>query len=107
MHEFVSQPDAFRPFRVVISGLIAQVKRTSSWNKACDELRRHQELLEQKRQATNNFTNYESSEDDLDDELDDDEDEVEVKVEKKSEDVDDEEEDLDEEVRSYEYMNEF
>lgn len=33
-----------------------QVKRTSSWNKACEELKRHQNLLEKMRLATNNFT---------------------------------------------------
>jgi len=28
-----------------IFGVILQVKRTSLWNKACEELRRHQDLL--------------------------------------------------------------
>lgn len=32
------------------------MKRTSSWNKACEELKKHQDLLEKLRVATNNFT---------------------------------------------------
>lgn len=48
---------------------ICQVKRTSSWNKACEELKRHQDLLEKLRLATNNFTmpSPDSSSDDSDD----------------------------------------
>uniref|UniRef100_A0A1B6CUA8 MYND-type domain-containing protein n=1 Tax=Clastoptera arizonana TaxID=38151 RepID=A0A1B6CUA8_9HEMI len=43
-----------RPISVNIHTL--QVKRTSSWNKACEELKRHQNLLEKMRVATQDFT---------------------------------------------------
>lgn len=33
-----------------------QVKRTSSWNKACEELKRYQKQLEKLREETDNFT---------------------------------------------------
>ena len=33
-----------------------QVKRTSSWNKACEELKRYQKQLEKLREETENFT---------------------------------------------------
>jgi hypothetical protein len=47
-----------------------QVKRTSSWNKACEELRRHQDLLE--KMHNNEFTYPDSSSDEDDDDDDDD-----------------------------------
>ncbi|KAK3923425.1 Zinc finger MYND domain-containing protein 11 [Frankliniella fusca] len=74
-----------------------QVKRTSSWNKACEELKRHQLLLEEMRQATNDFTKFESSEDEIEEE-DESEDE-ESKLEKEPiEDEEDEEEEDEEEI---------
>ncbi|EEB12129.1 zinc finger protein MYND domain-containing protein, putative [Pediculus humanus corporis] len=45
-----------RPISVNIHTL--QGKRSSAWNKACEELKRHQELLEKARIATNNFTKF-------------------------------------------------
>lgn len=36
--------------------IFIQVKKTSTWNKACEELKRHQDLLEKLRVATNNFS---------------------------------------------------
>lgn len=35
-----------------------QVKRTSGWTRACEELKKHQELLEKERVATRNFTEF-------------------------------------------------
>lgn len=35
---------------------LLQVKRTSSWNKACEELKRYQKQLEKLREETDNFT---------------------------------------------------
>ncbi|XP_068086019.1 zinc finger MYND domain-containing protein 11 isoform X2 [Anabrus simplex] len=92
-----------RPISVNIHTL--QVKRTSSWNKACEELRKHQELLEKLRVETNNFTtNLDSSDDDSDLESEEEEEDEEVKkpklakVEREdSEDDDDDDEDDDEE----------
>lgn len=43
-----------RPISVNIHTL--QVKRTSSWNKACEELKRYQKQLEKLREETDNFT---------------------------------------------------
>ncbi|CAH0771755.1 unnamed protein product [Bemisia tabaci] len=54
-----------RPISVNIHTL--QVKRTSSWNKACEELKRHQHLLEKLRQETNNFSIVADSSSDSDD----------------------------------------
>lgn len=45
-----------RPISVNIHTL--QVKRSSAWNKACEELKKHQELLEKARIATDNFTKF-------------------------------------------------
>lgn len=45
-----------RPISVNIHTL--QVKRSSAWNKACEELKKHQELLEKARTATDNFTKF-------------------------------------------------
>lgn len=45
-----------RPISVNIHTL--QVKRSSGWNRACEELKKHQELLEKARIATDNFTKY-------------------------------------------------
>ncbi|XP_054271302.1 zinc finger MYND domain-containing protein 11 isoform X2 [Macrosteles quadrilineatus] len=54
-HERTSVEKAYiRPISININSL--QVKKTSSWNKACEELKRHQDLLEKLRLATNNFT---------------------------------------------------
>ncbi|KAJ9580569.1 hypothetical protein L9F63_024249, partial [Diploptera punctata] len=64
-----------RPISVNIHTL--QVKRTSSWNKACEELKRHQDLLDKHR--NNAHLNSESSSDD-----DSDEGEEEVAVQRRS-----------------------
>ncbi|XP_075212466.1 zinc finger MYND domain-containing protein 11 [Lycorma delicatula] len=85
-----------RPISVNIHTL--QVKRTSSWNKACEELKRHQDLLEKMRVATNNFTtpppDSSSSESEIDsDEEDDPEDR---QPEQEGDTVDDQDEDDDE-----------
>lgn len=45
-----------RPISVNIHTL--QVKRSSAWNRACEELKKHQELLEKARAATDNFTKF-------------------------------------------------
>lgn len=45
-----------RPISVNIHTL--QVKRSSAWNRACEELKKHQELLEKARAATENFTKF-------------------------------------------------
>lgn len=45
-----------RPISVNIHTL--QVKRSSAWNRACEELKKHQELLEKARVATENFTKF-------------------------------------------------
>jgi hypothetical protein len=47
-----------------------QVKRTSSWNKACEELKRHQDLLEKMRNSGRTYTD--SSSDEEEEEEDDD-----------------------------------
>ena len=52
-----------RPISVNIHTL--QVKRTSSWNKACEELKRHQDLLDKLR--NNALAHLDSSSDDEDD----------------------------------------
>jgi len=52
-----------RPISVNIHTL--QVKRTSSWNKACEELKRHQDLLDKLR--NNALAHLDSSSDDDDD----------------------------------------
>jgi hypothetical protein len=52
-----------RPISVNIHTL--QVKRTSSWNKACEELKRHQDLLE--KLHNNALAHLDSSSDDDDD----------------------------------------
>ncbi|XP_046669765.1 zinc finger MYND domain-containing protein 11-like isoform X2 [Homalodisca vitripennis] len=55
LHQRAAVEKAYiRPISININSL--QVKRTSSWNKACEELKRHQDLLEKLRLATNNFT---------------------------------------------------
>jgi hypothetical protein len=59
-----------RPISVNIHTL--QVKRTSSWNKACEELKRHQDLLEKLR--NNALAHLDSSSDDDDDDDDDNDD---------------------------------
>jgi hypothetical protein len=58
-----------RPISVNIHTL--QVKRTSSWNKACEELKRHQDLLDK---LHNNAHSYLDSSSDEDDDSGDDED---------------------------------
>jgi len=55
-----------RPISVNIHTL--QVKRTSSWNKACEELKRHQDLLDKLR--NNALAHLDSSSDDDDDSSD-------------------------------------
>lgn len=87
-----------RPISVNIHTL--QVKRTSSWNKACEELRRHQELLEKLKQETNNFTtNLESSEEEEESEVESEPEEriksQPIKVEKEETEDDDDEDDDD------------
>lgn len=72
-----------------------QVKKTSSWNKACEELKRHQSLLEEMREATDNFTKFESSEDEAEEEEDSEDEEEILKLEKDN--IDDEEEEEEEE----------
>ncbi len=54
----------------VSSFYIMQVKRTSSWNRACEELKRYQKQLDKLRQETDNFTKpfVDSSSDDSDNE---------------------------------------
>ncbi|XKL59684.1 hypothetical protein PGB90_000700 [Kerria lacca] len=61
-----------RPISVNIHTL--QVKRTSSWNRACEELKRYQKQLEKLREQTENFTkpfvdSSSSDESDLDGEV--------------------------------------
>ncbi|PNF16454.1 Zinc finger MYND domain-containing protein 11 [Cryptotermes secundus] len=51
-----------------------QVKRTSSWNKACEELKRHQDLLEKLRNNARTHPDSSSDEEDDDDDDDDDDD---------------------------------
>ncbi|XP_039278814.1 zinc finger MYND domain-containing protein 11 [Nilaparvata lugens] len=54
-HEHVVVDKAYiRPISVNIHTL--QVKKSSAWNKACEELKKHQKLLDKLRQITNNFT---------------------------------------------------
>ncbi|RZF42237.1 hypothetical protein LSTR_LSTR004386 [Laodelphax striatellus] len=58
-HEHVIVDKAYiRPISVNIHTLQsdAQVKKSSAWNKACEELKKHQKLLEKVRIVTNNFT---------------------------------------------------
>ncbi|XP_069700462.1 zinc finger MYND domain-containing protein 11 isoform X2 [Periplaneta americana] len=55
-----------RPISVNIHTL--QVKRTSSWNKACEELKRHQDLLDKVRNNAHGDHDYSSDDDDDDDE---------------------------------------
>ncbi|KAK7791097.1 hypothetical protein R5R35_000516 [Gryllus longicercus] len=90
-----------RPISVNIHTL--QVKRTSSWNKACEELRRHQELLEKLKKETNDFTtNLESSEEEESEPESEPEEETKpkpIKVEKEETEDDDEDEDDDEEPK--------
>lgn len=54
-----------RPISVNIHTL--QVKRTSSWNKACEELKRHQDLLEKLRNNARTHPDSSSDEEDDDD----------------------------------------
>jgi hypothetical protein len=58
-----------RPISVNIHTL--QVKRTSSWNKACEELKRHQDLLEKLRNNARTHPDSSSDEEDDDDDNDD------------------------------------
>lgn len=82
-----------RPISVNIHTL--QVKRTSAWNKACEELKRHQDLLEKLRLATNNFTapppDTSSSESEI--ESDDDEEPEDRQPEQEGDTVDEEDDD--------------
>ncbi|XP_052122169.1 zinc finger MYND domain-containing protein 11 isoform X2 [Frankliniella occidentalis] len=72
-----------------------QVKKTSSWNKACEELKRHQSLLDEMRRSTNDFTKFESSEDEVEDEEDSEDEDS--KLEKENIEDEDEEDEEDEE----------
>ena len=60
-----------RPISVNIHTL--QVKRTSSWNKACEELKRHQDLLEKRRAHLHSDSSSDDEEDDNDGDGDDEE----------------------------------
>jgi len=77
-----------RPISVNIHTL--QVKRTSSWNKACEELKRHQDLLEKLR--SNAHTHPDSSSDDDDDDDDDEDDDGDNNDGDEDDDDDDDEE---------------
>jgi hypothetical protein len=72
-----------RPISVNIHTL--QVKRTSSWNKACEELKRHQDLLEKLRNNAHSHPDSSSDEEDDDDDEDDDNDNNDVNEKEESE----------------------
>jgi hypothetical protein len=64
-----------------------QVKRTSSWNKACEELKRHQDLLDKMHNNGRTYPDSSSDDDDDDEEEEEEDDDVGKEEEEESEPV--------------------